>query len=396
MADQDAKNQRSAAKGRFTRKLAELTKSIEEDKKSEIVRVNFEELNEAWRNVETKHEMYTTFLKDSEVEESEVWIAELQRSFSEAIEKQVEYIGSNAAKAMVEKQVLSQQEAAKNDCEKTQTKVQVGVKNLEAKATNLRLELIKIPRFSGELREYPRFRKDFEVQVMLSLDSSTALYTLRSYLCEGPLAVVRGVDDDIDEMWRRLDEKYGDPAKITDVIINSIQRVKAIKEGEDKRFVEFVEVIESGYRDLLRLGLEKEITTTSSVSIIEKRLPADIRREWARLVSSDSSSVDKKNKFPGLLKFLLNQKRAIEYDLSDLRAFGSLGSQAGQQSVHCADAVAEDLKENKQQPFESKSSSACLFHNSASHGTDECQLYLSKICGERMDMLRERVHAGPV
>ena len=80
---------------------------------------------------------------------------------------------------------------------------------------------------------------------------------------------MRGVDDDIDEMWRRLDEKYGDPAKITDVIINSIQRVKAIKEGEDQRFVEFVEIIESGYRDLLRLGLEKEITTTSSVSIIE-------------------------------------------------------------------------------------------------------------------------------
>ena len=35
----------------------------------------------------------------------------------------------------------------------------------------------------------------------------------------------------------------------------------------------------------MRLGLEKEITTTSSVSIIEKRLPADIRREWSRLVS---------------------------------------------------------------------------------------------------------------
>ena len=115
MADQDAKNQRRAAKGRFTRKLAELTKSIEEDKGSEIVGVNFEQLNEAWRNVEAKHDMYTTFLKDSEVEESETWIAELQSSFSEAMEKQVEYIGSKAAKAMVEKQVLSQQEAAKKD-----------------------------------------------------------------------------------------------------------------------------------------------------------------------------------------------------------------------------------------------------------------------------------------
>ena len=251
-----------------------------------------------------------------------------------------------------------------------QTKVEVGVKNLEAKTTNLHLEKIKMP------REYPRFRKDFEVQVMPSC--STAPYTLHSCLCEGPLEVVRGVDDDI-EMWRHVDEMYGDPAKITDVIINSIQRVKAIKEGEDKRFVEFVEIIESGYRDLLRLGLEKEITTTSFVSIIEKRLPADIRREWARLVSSDSSSVDKKNKFPGLLKFLLNQKRAIEYDLSDLRASGS---QAGQQSVHCAHAVAEDLKEDRQQPFEGKSSSARQFHNSASHGTNECQLYLFKTCGE--------------
>ena len=56
MAEQDAKNQRCAAKVRFTRKLSELTKSVEEDKGSEIVIVNFEELNEAWRNVEAKHD----------------------------------------------------------------------------------------------------------------------------------------------------------------------------------------------------------------------------------------------------------------------------------------------------------------------------------------------------
>ena len=119
MADQDGKNQRHAAKGQFTRKFTELTKSVKEDKGSEILRVNFKELNEAWTNVEAKHVMYTTFLKDSEVEESKAWIAELQSSFSEAMEKQVEYIGSKAAKAMIEKQVLSQQEAAKKDYEKT-------------------------------------------------------------------------------------------------------------------------------------------------------------------------------------------------------------------------------------------------------------------------------------
>ena len=78
---------------------------------------------------------------------------------------------------------------------------------------------------------------------MVSLNSSTAHYSLRSCLCEGPLGVVKGVDKDVDEMWPRLDKKYGDPAKITYVIINSIQRVKAIEEGEDKRFVELVDVL---------------------------------------------------------------------------------------------------------------------------------------------------------
>ena len=32
----------------------------------------------------------------------------------------------------------------------------------------------------------------------------------------------------------------------------------------------------------------------------------------------------------------------------------------------------KNSKKNKQQPFESKSNSACVFHNYASHGTDEC------------------------
>ena len=73
-------------------------------------------------------------------------------------------------------------------------------------------------------------------------------------------------------MWQRLDEKYGDPAKVADVIIGEIKRFKMLREGEDKHFIEFVHLIEDGYRDLKRLGLETEITTTSSVSVIEKTL----------------------------------------------------------------------------------------------------------------------------
>ena len=176
-----------------------------------------------------------------------------------------------------------------------------------------------MPYFDGIVRQYPQFKQDFQKQVMPSVNSDSACYILRSCLGKEPTDAVKGVEDDIQEMWKRLDEKYGDPAKIADAIINTIQSIKPIKEGENERFLELVDAVENGYKDLNRLGLEREITTTSSVSIIERKLPAEIKKEWAKLVSADNSTVDKTNKFPSLLSFLLSQKRAIEYDTAELR-----------------------------------------------------------------------------
>ncbi|XP_068675344.1 uncharacterized protein [Montipora foliosa] len=183
-------------------------------------------------------------------------------------------------------------------------------------------------------------------------------------------------------MWKRLDDKYGDPAKVADVIIDSIRRTKIIREGEDKRLVEFVNMLEDGYRDLRRLGLEAEITTTSSVSIIERKLPMDIRREWAQSVSSDASMVDKMNKFPSLLRFLLNQKRAIEYDCAALRAYNS---NTAMSKAVAHQATAREYTDERQSNY-----SKCLFHNNAEHWTSECKLYLSESVDGRKRMLKEK------
>ena len=161
-------------------------------------------------------------------------------------------------------------------------------------------------------------------------------------------------------MWKRLDDKYGDPAKVADVIIDSIRRTKIIREGE-----EFVNMLEDGYRDLRRLGLEAEITTTSPVSIIERKLPMDIRREWAQSVSSDASMVDKMNKFPSLLRFLLIQKRAIEYDCVAHRAYNSNTAMSKAVAHH---ATAREYTDERQSNY-----SKFLFHNNAEHWTSECK-----------------------
>ena len=128
-----------------------------------------------------------------------------------------------------------------------------------------------------EQSEYPQLKQDFQKQVMPTSDKDSACYILHSCLEREPTETVKGVDDDIKEMYKRLDEKNGDPAKLTDAIINTIQDIRPIKEGGNKRFIELVDAVEDEYKDLKRLGLERELTTTSSGSIIERKLPANIK-----------------------------------------------------------------------------------------------------------------------
>ena len=60
-------------------------------------------------------------------------------------------------------------------------------------------------------------------------------------------------------MWKRLDAKYGDPAKVADVIIDNIRRTKIIREEEDKRLFEFVNMLEDGYIENLETPTKNRI-----------------------------------------------------------------------------------------------------------------------------------------
>ena len=91
MADniEGAKTQRTSAKSRFTRKLKEFLKAVDEDKGLEIVKRTFKELNEAWGSVESKHDTYVEFIKEEEQAEADAWIGELQQNFGSAMERKL-------------------------------------------------------------------------------------------------------------------------------------------------------------------------------------------------------------------------------------------------------------------------------------------------------------------
>jgi len=147
---------------------------------------------------------------------------------------------------------------------------------------------------------------------------------------------------------------------------------------------------------LKRLGLEKEITTMSSVSKIKKKLPTDLKREWSKLVTCESSTIDKMDKFPSLLRFLLDQKQAIKYENSDLRTTGNDFKTRGSAyySEKDDDRVAtpstSSYPEYDRVATLSTRRIKCLIHEGAYHWIGECKVYLSKTVEERRAVLKEK------
>ena len=316
-AIEDAKSKRTSAKGRFTRKRNFLIKSVESDQGIEVVETNYANLAEAYDELEGKHETYVDLLPDEQSEEEEAWMTGVQEKFNDATDRKIKYgeqitLKERRTREDAERQVYIDRARTKRNtaCEivifMIKEKIVVSYANVEeakgtkqesiASASFLQLEKVRMPHFDGKLHEYPQFKRDFQKHVMTQTRKSDD-DVLRTCLDGEPARLVKRVDDDIDWMWQRLDEKYGDPAQVADVIIDEIQRFKMLREGEDKRFIEFVNLIEDGYRDLKRLGLGTEITTTSSVSVIAKALPPGIKRKWSELVSSHDRPVDKSNNF---------------------------------------------------------------------------------------------------
>lgn len=63
---------------------------------------------------------------------------------------------------------------------------------------------------------------------MPSINAENTPYVLQSCLGKGPADTVKSVHDYITAMWKRLDEKYGDPAKVADVLMCAILNIKPI------------------------------------------------------------------------------------------------------------------------------------------------------------------------
>ena len=86
-----------------------------------------------------------------------------------------------------------------------------------------------------------------------------AAYALKSCLASPPFYDACNVDGDIKEMWKHLNEKYGQPSKLADIVVLDIKNLKVVRDGDDQAFLDLVNIVERGYYDFARIKMKSEV-----------------------------------------------------------------------------------------------------------------------------------------
>ena len=79
-----------------------------------------------------------------------------------------------------------------------------------------------------------------------------------------------------------------------------------------------IKVVEKAYRDLQGLKQESEMHNATTISLIEERLPLNIRHEWVKLVAGEDR-ITSAEKFTVLLKLLTDWRCRLEYASDSIR-----------------------------------------------------------------------------
>ncbi|XP_071944795.1 uncharacterized protein [Antedon mediterranea] len=348
-----AKNVRSIQHDDFQQLCDQIIQLINKNS-VEGVKAARADLVKLMEDVKTAHMQYVSMLPNEEAINENLWLQSVRDKYGE----------TSSAVAIILEHL---------DKSKTQKTVD------EKRKGGIQLEKMRLPTFDGDVRAYPRFKTDFLKFILPETTRDQAAFVLRKSLGEKPLQVVGAVDDDINEIWKRLDERYGDPIKLADAVMHDFESIDSLKDGDDKRFVEFVDIIERGHNDLRKLGMEKEMSNTRVVSDIERRLPPAIRREWSRSLYDEKAVIDRTDRFPALLKFLVREKKSVEYEVSGVRSKPS-----SRFTINTT-----NIEERNDAP-KSENNKNCLVHDMGQHTTPECRAYIAMNLSDKTQLVRAK------
>ena len=95
-----------------------------------------------------------------------------------------------------------------------------------------------------------------------------------------------------------------------DAVLSDISK---LSKGDGMTTLNMINMVEKSYRDLVRIGSQTEMSNSFMISMIERKLPEQMRIEWVKLVA-EQGVTDSQVVFQLLMDFLAKWRKIIEYD----------------------------------------------------------------------------------
>ena len=205
----------------------------------------------------------------------------------------------------------------------------------------LRAKRLDFPKFSGGLREYNIFKKDFQMVVEQSREyTETQLsLVLRNECLSGAAKRLVANIYDYGDIWRKLDENYDDEGQIVSLITDQILSSKPVAEENMEGFIEYAEMIEKAYYDLSAYGSTDVLANPMTVQAILTKCPLWVQQSLTMEMAK--KNVPRTREFEFIRLSLIQLKKQAR-TMKKLRGRATDGRKVGRGTVNVAEGDEAD------------------------------------------------------
>ena len=420
-AIKQAKMKRRNCKAALTRLGKTVIIQVSGNRPADEVKRAFEKYEAAFSELVSKHEEYTLLIEDDSVfENEEAWLEECQEAFlklkidtedylkevtnlqnkdhskgsSKPHEKTTDALatqqesqtgstanhdsetnaGAKAQNSQAESNTeVSTVQIEENDAPKTtpsQSSSPAAKNNDKSNECAFRMEKPKMPKFSGDVRDYTIFKADFKHLVETRYSKRDAITLLRASLQGKPLELIKGIGQDYDAAWEYLDSIYGDPRFVADTITQDIARFKPLRDGDDARFCDLVHLVKRSFNTLAEVGRQNDMNNNHMLAIIEQKMFSDDRKVWSRFLESTKSEATLEMLISWMTSEMKSRMRAtapLRSGYQPPKSVGQLGYGDGKKTAN----------------------HKCWLCKVSTHWTDQCSKFIAMNPSDRLTAVKE-------
>lgn len=172
---------------------------------------------------------------------------------------------------------------------------------------SFRHKKMDFPKFSGILRQYATFKRDFNDMILEPgvYDKKQMSHILRNECLSGDAKNYVHSIYDYDALWAKLDTFYDDEAEVVEEINNQIAGLMRLEEEDYEGFIELVDIVEKAELDLSAMGSTSVLNNPVTVRRIMGKCPRSIKEAMARELDGKKQEEE----FDAMLKFLLPRRK---------------------------------------------------------------------------------------